>query len=359
MSVINKMLRDLDSRQPIGSLTEKRRLQQEGITSGTMIAKDSGRAMHKLSLSNKAMLVIGLVMLGCCVAVALGYLYLNHANAPMEKKDAPSVVSAAVNNTPVRMALVEPVVAVSPVPALDKHQEPRKSELVDSPLKMDTNLMVMPRLAMTPKNDGVSKLAAEPAPPTVGRLAAPVSPTTSGVLAVPQSSPRRSPAIDALAQAQILWNAGSRDAAMDLVRDSMAAVERTNLADSASGNNFVLAALARELARMELAEGRTSQVLAMLVRLEPSLSGYADIWAMRGNLSQRLGRHEESSTAYLAALKLKPGEPRWMLGAAVSLAAQGKTESAAELAEKARSGGVLTPEIASYLRQLGVVLHER
>lgn len=355
MSVINKMLRDLDNRQSIGSLPEMLRPQQGGIESGTMIAKDSGRATHKLSLSNKAMLALGLVTLGCCVSVALVYLNLNPKNMPMQKKDSLSVVSAAVNSTPVKIAQVEPVVAVSTVPGLDKRQEIRKSEVVDSSLKMDINFKAMPRIAVTSRNDVVGKLVAEPVLPII----APVSPKTSGVLAVPQSATRRSPAIDALAQAQILWNAGSRDAAIDLVRDSLTAVERTNLADSASANNSVLAALALELARMELAEGRTGQVLVMLKRLEPSLSGFADIWAMRGNLSQRLGRHEESSTAYLAALKLKPGEPRWMLGAAVSLAAQGKTDSAAELAEKARPSGALTPEIANYLRQLGVVLHER
>jgi len=44
------------------------------------------------------------------------------------------------------------------------------------------------------------------------------------------------------------------------------------------------------------------------------------------------------------------------LGLAVSLAAQGQTAPAAELAEKVRAQGALRPEIASYLRQLGVVI---
>jgi Flp pilus assembly protein TadD len=120
-----------------------------------------------------------------------------------------------------------------------------------------------------------------------------------------------------------------------------------------------LASLARELARMELAEGQVSQALAMLTRLEPALSGFADVWAVRGNAAQRLGRHQESAAAYMMALKLRPDEPRWMLGAAVSLAAQGQTAAAAELAEKARAGGVLSREVAAYLRQLGVALRER
>ena len=140
------------------------------------------------------------------------------------------------------------------------------------------------------------------------------------------------------------------------MRDALGAAERANMAGTPVDGNSVLAALARELARMELAEGRVSQTLAMLIRLEPVLSGVADVWAIRGNAAQRLGRHAESAAAYQTALKLRPNEPRWMLGAAVSLAAQGQTQAAAELAEKARAGGVLSPEVAAYLRQLGVIL---
>jgi MSHA biogenesis protein MshN len=170
---------------------------------------------------------------------------------------------------------------------------------------------------------------------------------------------RLSPPLEALAQAQSLWNSGSHAAAIDLLREALTAAERANVAGTPAGNNSVLASLAREMARMELAEGQVSQTLEMLTRLEPALSGFADVWAIRGNAAQRLGRNQESAAAYLMALKLRPNEPRWMLGAAVSLAAQGQTDVAAEWAEKARAGGVLSAEVATYLRQLGVQLRER
>ena len=110
---------------------------------------------------------------------------------------------------------------------------------------------------------------------------------------------------------------------------------------------------------MEMAQGRVAQTLEMLTRLEPALSGVADIWALRGSAAQRLGRHQESAAAYQMALRLRPNEPRWLLGAAVSLAAQGQLAAATELAEKARAGGAVSPEVAAYLRQLGVTLRER
>ena len=50
----------------------------------------------------------------------------------------------------------------------------------------------------------------------------------------------------------------------------------------------------------------------------------------------------------------RPGEPRWMLGAAVSLAAQGQLVPAAQWLEQARALGPVSPDVLSYLRQLGV-----
>ena len=148
---------------------------------------------------------------------------------------------------------------------------------------------------------------------------------------------------------------------MDLLTEALALLERTPaaLAGSNGGSAAPLAAVARELARMELAEGRVTQALEMLTRLQPSLANVPDIWAMRGNAAQRLGRHEESVAAYRAALKLRPDEPRWLLGAAVSLAAQGQTSAAAELVEKARPGGALSRDMAAYFQQLGVTISER
>jgi tetratricopeptide (TPR) repeat protein len=161
---------------------------------------------------------------------------------------------------------------------------------------------------------------------------------------------------ETLAQAQSLWAAGSRSAALDLMREAVAVTERAQSGLTSETAASVLAPLVRELVRMELAEGRVSAVLEVLMRLEPALSGQSDLWAVRGNTAQRLGRHAESVRAYQMALKLRPGEPRWLLGAAVSLAAQGQLTEAAELAEAARAIGSVSPEILAYLRQAGVAL---
>jgi len=164
---------------------------------------------------------------------------------------------------------------------------------------------------------------------------------------------------DAIAQAQSLWNTGSHDAAMDLMQQSIAAAERSAKAGSSPPGNTVLLALVREMTRMQLAEARFGAVWELLTRLEPLLGNQPDLWAIRANAAQRLGRHQDSAHAYMMALQSRPDEQRWLLGAAVSLAALGQTGSATEFAEKARSAGPISKDILAYLRQAGVSLREQ
>jgi tetratricopeptide (TPR) repeat protein len=168
-------------------------------------------------------------------------------------------------------------------------------------------------------------------------------------------------ALEAVAQAQRLWNAGTREPALELLRDALAGIERNHAADLSRGGPGAAAALAmvRELVRMELVQAHHASVLAVHKRHERVWANQADLWAVRGSAAQRLSQHAESAQAYLVALRLRPGEPRWMLGAAVSLAAQGQPGPAADLVEQARAVSVVSPDVLAYLRQLGVPMRER
>ena len=163
---------------------------------------------------------------------------------------------------------------------------------------------------------------------------------------------------DAIAQAQNLWNTGSHDAAIDLMQQSIAVAERAAKSGGGANAGSVLVPLVREMARMQLAEGRFGAVWEMLTRLELQLGNQADLWAIRANAAQRLGRHQDSVHAYMVALQSRPDEQRWLLGAAVSLAALGQTSSAAEMAEKARAVGPISKDILAYLRQAGVIFKD-
>jgi tetratricopeptide (TPR) repeat protein len=201
-----------------------------------------------------------------------------------------------------------------------------------------------------------TKAAVEPAPPVAAKQAvppigaAPTKPAQADSTAIAQRQHQAGG--DAMAQAQSLWNTGSHDAAIDLMQQSIAAAERAPNAGS------VLIPLARELARMQLAEGRFGAVWEMLTRLEPQLGNQPDLWAIRANAAQRLGRHQDSVHAYMVALQSRPDEQRWLLGTAVSLAALGQTSSASEMAEKARAVGPIGKDILTFLRQAGVIFRD-
>ncbi len=164
---------------------------------------------------------------------------------------------------------------------------------------------------------------------------------------------------EALERAQALWNSGAREAAIDLLQDAVAVAERSGAGGAYPQGNPVLLPLVRELTRYQLAESRHSAVWDVLTRLEPQLGAAPDLWAIRGNAAQRLGRHQDSVHAYMVALQSRPNEQRWLLGAAVSLAALGQTTSAAEMADKARAVAVVSPEVLVYLRQMGVPLKDK
>jgi len=247
------------------------------------------------------------------------------ADAAMATRSAHAVKSASVVKS-TDAALVHPPVAVTKVKPVESSEPPMRAVPVPT---------------------------APPSTQRAPRASAPVTATdragNSDALPVPKPMPQL--AQEALAQAQAQWRQGDHAGAFELVRGTVARLE-----GSPGGDSAVLASAAREYVRMALAQERTADALALLVRLEPRLAKVADIWALRGNAAQRLGLHAQAVHAYLNALDLQPGQARWMLATAVSLAAQGQTTPAAEFADKARRAGFLPPDVANYLKQLGVVL---
>ncbi len=358
MSVINKMLRDLDARRAEGAAPgHPRQASPSGILGTVSVPSSAQRPVARLgrwllplllllAASIAAAWYLGLGMTPTPPAVPLVAVIEAPALAPVPSASAPESAASAPAETPEVAAEVRPVVESEP-PVLRKKNRQAEAASGEAPAagKKEKNdkTRVAPARAAT--------LASVPGQPAASAAAPPPPVATSTPLANSVPQRRQTAAQETLAQAQALWNAGSRDAALDVLREAVVAVERAQPADVA-----LLAQLVREQVRMELALGRPGAVLALLSRLEPVLSGQADLWAVRGNAAQRLGRHQESVQAYLAALHLRPGEPRWMLGAAVSLAALGQLEAAAQQAEQARALGPVSPEVLTYLRQAGVPL---
>lgn len=380
MSVINKMLRDLDARRADGALPDLPRQARSAAMQGTVSVGARERARSAWLRRLLVVMVLAVAALAVWYGLAMQIPVPAVAALPQAAEPAVALPQAAASDAmaaaatpnlpqslptavPPASLVIEPT-AKAPVPAT----RPPAGKVVAGRDTTRAQRVAPPAPAASPHGVGSERPVAAVVPPVVAGMAPPpaqpqpaAAPPVSAAAPVAGPAPlpaatvqgRQSVLQETLAQAQGLWTAGSREAAVDLLREAVGVAAR---APATENDTQALAVLVRELTRMEMAQGRSAVALDLLVRLEPSLSGQADLWAVRGNAAQRLGRHAESVQAYQRALQLRPGEQRWLLGAAVSLAALGQAEAAAQQAEQARALGPVSPEVLTYLRQAGVPL---
>ncbi len=345
MSVINKMLRDLDARRADGALPDLAREVRSAAMQGTVSVGGTGRR------SARRWLLLPLLLLAA--AAAWYWTTPTPAPTPVPPAVVPPPLAAQVPQGPASVPAAGPEAAAAPL----QTAAPEPVEEAPRPTRAQRKAASKPEPAVTARTGKEKKPSVRPDDEPAARMTTAPGPVTTPPAAsaaapvLPPPAPRRQPAVqETLAQAQTLWAAGSYDPAVALLREAVVVAEGSPEAQAQ------LPAVARELARMEMALGRSGAALDLLTRLEPRLAGHADLWAMRGNAAQRLGRHAESVQAYQRALQLRPGEQRWLLGAAVSLAALGQAEQAAQYAEQARALGPVSAEVLAYLRQAGVPL---
>ena len=68
-------------------------------------------------------------------------------------------------------------------------------------------------------------------------------------------------------------------------------------------------------------------------------------------MQQSAGQHTEARENYAAALRRSPGNSTWWIGLGISLAADGRAESARESFFLARATETLSPELLQYVDQ--------
>ncbi|QDL56454.1 hypothetical protein [Rhodoferax aquaticus] len=406
MSVINTMLRDLDQRRAELRLAEGGLLQSPEL-------QPLGLAGH--AQTGPRFAVRRLVPWLLASAVVLGLVYawltpsahpgeqqvrLDHAAAPPENAQ-PTVPVPAVTIAHAAAAPPQHAQAAAPAKAELVSTSPdgasnrasagaakpsatpmelglRLNSQVNAPVSkpapvethpaeptttLASSKPVGPDSASATQAPKASSTAGGAIPVTPVPAAATLSPTKHSASASTASEPmptqrQNQAAHDALAQAQTLWVSGAQEAAIGTMQELLVTTERLATASPTDSNSQLLINVVRELTRMQMAMGRTAAAWELLSRLEPALNSQPDLWALRANAAQRLGRHQDSLNAYTAALQARPNEQRWLLGMAVSLAALGQTHDASTMTDKARQQGPIGKDIAAYLRQAGVIVNE-
>jgi len=345
MSVINRMLQDIDRRQAEADLGAS--------AAHPDIRRVTRRAIPSLSSSG---LVWNIVLLAAGGVLLVWAWYQWRAPSPTLTSALPPVSQTALPPSATLAQAVLPVLPVPPVPTaaaavsaaglLPAAPEKPPREAAVAPAKLATTPSEKLKMSMQ-----LSLLVAETPPvrPAIRSMAAAPAAAASlpGTTTMTNVPVRQVAADETIAAARALWADGARADAVATLREALVAAESAR-------NQRATAPLAREFARLEVADNRPQNALDLLRRLENMFGEDAEAWALRGNAEQRLALHAEATQSYLAALRLRPSEGKWMLGAAISLAAAGQPDEARVWVERARERDAVTPAIASYLQQLGI-----
>jgi MSHA biogenesis protein MshN len=107
--------------------------------------------------------------------------------------------------------------------------------------------------------------------------------------------------------------------------------------------------LAMRLARLQVERGDSP---AAADTLRKAAAGAADSAEFRGFYAavlQRLGRHAEAAREFQAALRLAPQAGLWWMGLGISLEEENRAAEAREAYQKARASGVLSPDLEQFV----------
>jgi MSHA biogenesis protein MshN len=356
MSVINKMLRDLDQR----SASTLDPALRSGTRMATKLqanapANTPGNIAALWGGIGAALLVMGFAAWWWSRPSSSLPVAVSAASAPQEPLQVvtqPTSQPAVVLPPAINAGVALPASSVVPRPDVPVSSKPVVQATTSIPAVPKAGTSTVESAGLKPSTPS-NTVSPAPPPVTAATTAAPVAAATPDPVVTAQR--QQNATREVLAQAQALYSSGSADAAIQLLQDTLHSAERATPPAPAA----IQLQLVRELARMELAQGRAAAVLELLGRSEPLMAAQPDLWAVRANAAQRLGRHQDALQFYATALQARPAEQRWLLGSAVSQAALGQLVAAADLAEKARAIAPVSKEVLTYLRQQGVALNDK
>jgi MSHA biogenesis protein MshN len=393
MSLINKMLQDLDAR---GST---------GAGAGQLDVKPVARAERRLSVP------LALGVLGGAVAIAgaatIGWRYLQKPPGAAAMVGRPAVVvmqpapkllavaqpvpapAAVAVAVPVSSSAAEPVSSPVPtkvppaaapaLPVAEEEAAQPEPEPVPAPVPAKVVRVVAPAKVKRTEADAKPKNAAPAPRPVVVQVAAksvavktvaaiPVSAKPPAAAASPAGGARRGE--DAYRRALASMQEGRVNETIALLEQALQAAPRHDaarqtliglLVESGRGDEAIRQlqqalssdarqpALAMLLARLQIERGASG--IETLTRTLPYAGGNAEYMAFLAGALQRQGRHQEAADQYQAALRGAPGQGVWWMGLGISLQVEKRNAEALAAFRRAQGAGTLTPELQAFVER--------
>lgn len=374
MSLVNKMLRDLDARHAAPG------------ERAALPAAVTPLAARQAPPDNKGVWLLGALL--AVAAAAAAWWWLSSAAPPAAAVIAPPVAPiATAPSAPPVVAAVPP----APTPAPADIPPPPKPALVEPDLRIDPDLAMLPAERQAPRaRPAVSKpqatppaIAAAPAPvsvpiparPAAAALSkeAPVAPAAESSISKQPRLPtaveraeaeyrrgllaqRQGQTDEAVARYQTALTENPGHAA---ARQSLAALlielRRYDEVDALLQKGIALPAVrlasTLALARLKVERGQAAAALELLLGNAAAGERSADYQGFAAALLNRAGRHREAAERYQAATQLAPGDGRWWAGLGIALDAEGKTAAAREAYQKASGLPGLPADLALHVEQ--------
>lgn len=377
MSLVNKMLRDLDARR---------------VGEGERAALPA--AVTPLAARNEPVRLLPLLLFAAvALAAAVGGVvwYGAQPDAPPLPAAPPKAASTPAALAPVPVAPVPVAVAATPaapaVAATDDSAASAATNAAPASLRMADELLVAPPTVAVPPAKPVAAVPkpAEPNPakPKSSEIAAPkLAPVASGKAAPAAVESRidkqeRMPSAAERAESEyrravVAQRQGHADQAVAgyraalegypehaAARSSLSALlietkrfdEAEELLRKGTELPSVRLASTLALARLKVERNQVPAALELLQKNAASGERSAEYQGFTGALLNRAGRLTEAIEHYQAATRLSPGEGRWWAGLGIALDAAGRAPEAREAYQKARSLPGLPVDLARHIEQ--------
>jgi len=143
----------------------------------------------------------------------------------------------------------------------------------------------------------------------------------------------------------------ARQALVGLLLESRRLDEAQQILQEGLSLNPDRSAYAMLLARIQVERGDVQGAHDMLNKHAGSAAGDADYHAFDAALLQRLGRYKEAIAGYQVALKLAPRAGLWWMGMGIAMQADKRDAEALDAFRRARAVGGLSPDMLAFVDQ--------
>ncbi len=347
MSLINKMLQDLEQRSDAGSRSQP-------LVGDVRAVASAGASRPRVGV------LIALLVLGG-IALAAAWITL--------RPSAPKPALASIAARPAVAAMVAaasaPVAVASAPPTQAKPKPTIEAPAIAAATPASANPVLAQAVIKKPSQPAADDAASDPVSSVRAPEAAPPAKSSKRFTPQQQADNLYLQAFAQLQQGrsvearqnlqQVLGLNADHVKARQLLAsllieanalDDAAALLREGLKRSPSETAFSMA-----LARLQLESGEADKALETLAQSAQTAGDEPQYHGFYAVLLQRAKRHDEAVQHYLLALRSDPAMPNWLVGIGISLQEQGRNSDAAEAFARARDGGLLNAQLLEFVEQ--------